>query len=149
MNVEKAWSAFASGDWGLAKREFEAAAERDPSPEVIDGLGRTLWWLKDVTAAIEVRTTAYGAYRRANKLEQAAHVAAWLARELRTLFRNDAAADGWLARAETIAAELPASPIGGWISLARAEASSLNCPGSDGGLDGWGYATSLDCGCSR
>jgi predicted ester cyclase len=124
MNVEKAWSAFASGDWGLAKREFEAAAERDPSPEVIDGLGRTLWWLKDVTAAIEVRTTAYGAYRRANKLEQAAHVAVWLARELRTLFRNDAAADGWLARAETIAAELPASPIGGWISLARAEASS-------------------------
>ena len=79
MNVEKAWSAFASGDWGLAKSEFEAAAERDPSPEVIDGLGRTLWWLKDVTAAIEVRTTAYGAYRRANKLEQAAHVAVWLA----------------------------------------------------------------------
>ena len=25
----------------------------------------------------------------------------------------------------------------------------LNCPGIDGGLDGWGYATSLDCWCSR
>jgi hypothetical protein len=28
-------------------------------------------------------------------------------------------------------------------------AGSLNCPGIDGGLDGWGYATSLDCWCSR
>ena len=26
---------------------------------------------------------------------------------------------------------------------------NLNCPGIDGGLDGWGYATSLDCWCSR
>ena len=25
----------------------------------------------------------------------------------------------------------------------------LNCPGFDGGLDGWGWATSLGCGCSR
>jgi hypothetical protein len=25
----------------------------------------------------------------------------------------------------------------------------LNCPGFDGGLGGWTYATSLDCGCSR
>jgi len=25
----------------------------------------------------------------------------------------------------------------------------VNCPGIDGGLDGWGYATSLDCWCSR
>jgi hypothetical protein len=23
----------------------------------------------------------------------------------------------------------------------------LNCPGSDGGLGGWTYATSLGCGC--
>jgi hypothetical protein len=26
---------------------------------------------------------------------------------------------------------------------------ALNCPGFDGGLGGWTYATSLDCGCSR
>jgi DNA-binding CsgD family transcriptional regulator/tetratricopeptide (TPR) repeat protein len=122
-NLDRAWMAFASGEWELARGEFEAAAQRDPSPEVIDGLGRTLWWLKDVTSAIEIRTTAYGAYRRAKEMEQAARIAVWLARELRTLFRNNAAADGWLARAETIASGLSASSIEGWIDLARAEAS--------------------------
>ena len=40
-----------------------------------------------------------------------------------------------------------------WHELARKwltdrEAScTLNCPGSDGGLGGWAYATSLDSGC--
>jgi transposase InsO family protein len=31
----------------------------------------------------------------------------------------------------------------------RAELMTVKCPGIDGGLDGWGYATSLDCWCSR
>ena len=122
--AEPAWAAFESGDWERAAREFRAAIEVDSSPELIDGLGRALWWLKDVPAAIDVRTTAYGAYRESAQLREAAGVAVWLARELHTLFRNDAAADGWLARAETIASGLEASSITGWISLARAEAYS-------------------------
>ena len=122
--AESAWAAFESGDWERAAREFRAAIEVDSSPELIDGLGRALWWLKDVLAAIDVRTTAYGAYRESSKLPEAAAVAVWLARELHTLFRNDAAAEGWLARAETIASGLEASSIAGWISLARAEATS-------------------------
>ena len=39
------------------------------------------------------------------------------------LFRNDAAADGWLARARTLATELGPSSLDGWIALAEAEAS--------------------------
>lgn len=122
--AKPAWAAFESGDWERAAREFRAAIEVDSSPESIDGLGRTLWWLKDVLAAIDVRATAYGAYRESSQLREAAGVAVWLARELHTLFRNDAAAEGWLARAETIASGLEASSIAGWISLARAEATS-------------------------
>src|SRR5688572_13737140 len=98
--ADRAWEAFASGEWELARDGFEAAVAQDPSPELVDGLGRALWWLKDARAAIEVRTTAYGAYRQANDRDQAARIAVWLARELRTLFRNDTAAEGWLARAE-------------------------------------------------
>ena len=118
-----AWAAFESGDWERAAREFRAAIDVDSSPELIDGLGRALWWLKDAPAAIDVRTTAYGAYREASHLREAAGVAVWLAREQHTLFGNDAAAEGWLARAETIASGLEASSIPGWISLAKAEAS--------------------------
>ena len=98
--------------------------KEDPSPELIDALGRTLWWMKEVAGAVEARTAAYGAYRQADKEEEAARVAVWLARELRMLFRNDAAADGWLARAQTIARELEDSSVDGWIALARAEAAA-------------------------
>jgi DNA-binding NarL/FixJ family response regulator len=122
--ADRAWQAFACGEWELAKDGFEAAVEQDPSPELIDGLGRALWWLKDARAAIEVRTTAYGAYRQANDREQAARIAVWLARELRSLFGNDTAAEGWLVRAETLASGLTDISIDGWICLARAEASS-------------------------
>jgi DNA-binding CsgD family transcriptional regulator len=116
--------AFAAGDWELAKAHFEAALQQEASPELIDALGRTLWWMKDVAGAIDVRTTAYGAYRQAGKIDEAARVAVWLSRELRTLFRNDVAADGWLARAKTLADDLEDSSIDGWVSLAETEASS-------------------------
>jgi hypothetical protein len=114
--------ALAAGDWALAKEAFAAVAETG-SPDALDGLGRALWWLKDVRAAIETRTRAHKAYKSQGRLGEAAAVAVWLARELRPLFRNDAAADGWLARAETLAMRAADSSVFGWISLARAEAT--------------------------
>jgi DNA-binding NarL/FixJ family response regulator len=121
-SVDEAWAALASGDWSVAKDRFTAAVEHDPSPEVIDGLGRALWWLKDVRTAIDVRGRAYGAYREARRNVEAARVAVWLARELRTLFRSDAAASGWLARAETLVSAIGDSSVVGWIALAQGEA---------------------------
>ena len=123
--IDRARTALAAGDWEVARNHFEAIAEHeDPSAEVLDGLGRALWWLKDVTGAIEIRTRAFAAYREDENAIEAARVAVWLSRELRTLFRNDAAASGWLARAETAAEGVGDSSIPGWISIARAEASS-------------------------
>ena len=122
-NLDRAWTALASGEWELAASEFEGAAAQDPAPEVLDGWGRSLWWTKDVRAAIDARTGAYSAYKRASMAEPAALIAVWLARELRNLFRNDAAADGWLARAETLVGHVHGSAVLGWISLARAESS--------------------------
>lgn len=115
--------ALAVGDWELAKESFEEAAREGDSPDALDGLGRALWWLKDVRAAIETRTRAEGGYKRQGRVDEAARVAVWLSRELRTLFRNDAAADGWLARAEALAATAGNSSVRGWIFLARAEAT--------------------------
>lgn len=111
-------------DWVLARECFEMAASLEATPDAFDGLGRALWWLKDVRGAIESRTRALGEYKRQGRVDEAAAVAVWLARELRTLFRNDAAADGWLARAETLAAGTGESSVSGWIGLARAEATS-------------------------
>jgi tetratricopeptide (TPR) repeat protein len=116
--------ALASGDWNAAKESFEAARREVDSSESLDGLGRALWWLKDVRAAIETRTRAYGAYREETRNQEAAAVAVWLARELRILLRNDAAADGWLARAETLSKDVVDSSVPGWVALARAETRS-------------------------
>ena len=103
----------------MAKEAFAEAAAESSSPDALDGLGRALWWLKDLRAAIETRTRAHKAYKSQGRLGEAAAVAVWLARELRPLFRNDAAAEGWLARAETLAMRAEDSSVLGWISLAR------------------------------
>ncbi|MGH2825668.1 MAG: LuxR C-terminal-related transcriptional regulator [Actinomycetota bacterium] len=121
--VSSGFDALATGDWVSAKRTFEDALVGNEGPEVLDGLGRSLWWLKDVRGAIELRTRAYNAYKKAGKIPEAVSLAVWLSRELRTLFRNDAGAEGWLARAETLADDTSESSVLGWILLARAEAS--------------------------
>jgi hypothetical protein len=122
--VDRASAALASGDWEAARDLFLAiVADTSPSAEVLDGLGRALWWLKNVPSAIEIRARAFGAYIEEGKRPQAARLAVWLSRELRNLFQTDAAASGWLARAETAGEQEGDSSVGGWISLARAEAA--------------------------
>jgi tetratricopeptide (TPR) repeat protein len=113
--------ALQAGDWATAKEAFEKASIEDDSAEALDGLGRAVWWMKDVRLAIEIRTRAYGAYKKADKPAEAAAIAVWLAREFRTLFRNDPAADGWLARAHTLSAAGGDPPVRGWVLLARSE----------------------------
>ena len=119
------WVALAAGDWATAKDGLQAVIDSDgPSPDVLDGLGRALWWLRDVRGAIEARSRAFAAYRDADQAAQAARVAVWLSREFRTLLGNPAAADGWLARAETEAGDADDPAVMGWIAVARAEASA-------------------------
>ena len=121
---DRASAALASGDWEAARDLFLAiVADTSPLAEVLDGLGRALWWLKDVPSAIDIRARAFGVYIEEGKRAQAARLAVWLSRELRNLFRTDAAASGWLARAETAGEQEGDSSVAGWISLARAEAA--------------------------
>jgi tetratricopeptide (TPR) repeat protein len=69
--IDRAWAAAAAGDWEEAKSHFEAIVDdEDPSAEVLDGLGRVLWWLKDVPGAIEIRSRAFTAYKDEEKTEQ-------------------------------------------------------------------------------
>lgn len=121
--LRRGYDALACGDWVLAEELFVEAVRDDPTPEALDGLGRARWWRKDVRSAMDLRTRAHRGYRADGRAEEATRVAVWLAREHRTLFRNDAAADGWLARARTLAAE-PDSALGGWVCLAGAEAAT-------------------------
>jgi hypothetical protein len=60
-------------------------------------------------------------FRRDGELARAARIALWLAREYGLAFDNDAAARGWLARAERLLHDVAPGAEQGWLDLARSE----------------------------
>jgi DNA-binding CsgD family transcriptional regulator len=116
------YEALASGDWEGARDAFQDALDSTDSAEALDGLGRALWWLRDERGAVVHRERAYAGFRRDGELARAARVALWLAREYGLAFENDAAARGWLARAERLLRDVAPGAEQGWLDLARSEA---------------------------
>jgi DNA-binding CsgD family transcriptional regulator len=117
--VGRGEEALTAGDWDAAREAFGGAAELEPSPEALDGLGRTLWWLGDVDGAIENRERAYAALKRRGQNPQAARIALWLAREYLEAIGNEPASSGWLARAEGLLQGAEPGPEHGWLDLTR------------------------------
>jgi DNA-binding CsgD family transcriptional regulator len=111
--------AIASGDWQGAADAFERALAIDDAPELHDGLGRALWWLRDVDRSIAEREAAYAAFRKRGEDARAVHLALWLAREYLEAVGNEPVSRGWLARAEGIIRDLPEGPEHGWLALTR------------------------------
>jgi hypothetical protein len=119
--IAEGYQGLASGDWAAARTAFEAALSAADSPEALDGLGRALWWLRDAEGAVVNRERAYSGFRREGELGRAARIALWLTREYALVWRNDAAANGWLARAERLLADVAPGSERGWLELARSE----------------------------
>jgi DNA-binding CsgD family transcriptional regulator len=120
--ANEGFEALARADWEVARERFEAAlGEGDESPELLDAFGRALWWLREPEAAVVQRERAYAGFRRARDLRRAARIALWLSREYAQVWRNEAAANGWLARAERLLQDVAAGAESGWLALARSE----------------------------
>ena len=119
--VAAGYEALASGHWARARVAFEAALAIEEFPEALDGLGRTLWWLRESEQAVVYRERAYSGFRRDGQLARASRIALWLSREYSLVWRNEAAANGWLARAERLLADVAPDAERGWLELARAE----------------------------
>ena len=73
QELDAGWASLDAGDWSSAKETFEGLSDGDPAPEVLDGLGRSRWWLKDVRGVIDARTGAYAAYAALNLGREPAH----------------------------------------------------------------------------
>lgn len=119
--LARGYEALGSGDWEGARDAFQDALDSTDSAEALDGLGRALWWLRDERGAVVHRERAYAGFRRDGELARAARVALWLAREYGLAFDNDAAARGWLARAERLLRDVAPGAEQGWLDLARSE----------------------------
>ena len=121
--LARGYGALAVGNWSDARSAFDEAVRTEESPEALDGLGRSLWWLREGREAIVCRERAYSGFRRDGQLGRAARIALWLSREYSLVFGNDAAARGWLARAERLLRDVAPGVEQGWLDLARSEGS--------------------------
>jgi DNA-binding CsgD family transcriptional regulator len=116
--------ALLDADWEGARTSFEAALAADRSPEALDGLARASWWLADSAGAIALWEQAYAAYQRAGDHGRAARIALLLSEEYGEAKGNDAASNGWLARARDLLAESPHSVEHGWVRLVEARTAA-------------------------
>ena len=119
--VAQGYEALASGEWEAAREAFESALRTEESPEALDGLGRSLWWLRRSEQAVVARERAYSGFRRDGEMARAARIALWLSREYALVWGNEAAANGWLARAERLLVDVAPGAERGWLALARSE----------------------------
>ena len=121
VGIAEGYEALASGNWEAARAAFDAALKDEESPEALDGLGRALWWLRESEEAVVHRERAYSGFRRERQLARAARIALWLSREYWLVWGNEAAANGWLARAERLLTDVAPGAERGWLDLARSE----------------------------
>ena len=119
--LTEGYEALASGEWTAARDAFQNAVTVVDSAEALDGLGRALWWLREEREAVVYRERAYAGFRRDGELARAARIALWLSREYALVFGNEAAAGGWLARAERLLRDVAPGAEQGWLDLARSE----------------------------
>jgi DNA-binding CsgD family transcriptional regulator len=111
------WEALAAGDWDRARSCFEQAGE---TAEVLDGLSQAAQFKGDHVRAIELKERAFAAYQRRDKRAEASELARWLAFLHGAVHGNTAAANGWMARAESLLEEVEPCAAHGWLTLDRA-----------------------------
>ena len=112
--------ALAAADWQRARSRFEEARDLGESAEVLDGLSQAVHFQGEYDRAIELKERAFALYRRRGKRVEAAELARWLAFLHGAVHGNMAAANGWMARAESLLEGVEECAAHGWLTLDRA-----------------------------
>jgi class 3 adenylate cyclase len=120
-SIEQGRNAARRRAWAEAYEAFAAAG--DPSrlePEDLNLLAKAAWWTGHPNESIAAHERAYAGYLDRGDAERAAFAALTLRRE-HTVKLESSTAKGWLARAERLLADLPDSPVAGYLAIAHAE----------------------------
>jgi DNA-binding NarL/FixJ family response regulator len=112
--------ALAEADWGRAQSCFEEALALGESAEALDGLSDALHWQGEHARATELKERAFAAYRRRGARVEASAAARWLAFLHGAVHGNMAAANGWIARAESLLEGVEECAAHGWMAFERA-----------------------------
>ena len=90
------------GAWEDARAAFQAELAQAESPEALEGLGLTGWWLDLAESVFDSRERAYRLYLDRGDKPSAARVAVWLAWDYWAFRGESAVASGWLQRARRL-----------------------------------------------
>jgi len=90
------------GAWEEARAAFQAELAQAESPEALEGLGLTGWWLDLAESVFDSRERAYRLYLDRGDKPSAARVAVWLAWDYWAFRGESAVASGWLQRARRL-----------------------------------------------
>ena len=112
--------ALAAADWQRARFRFEEARDLGESAEVLDGLSQAVHFQGEYDRAIELKERAFALHRRRGMRVEAAELARWLAFLHGAVHGNMAAANGWMARAESLLEGMEECAAHGWLTLDRA-----------------------------
>jgi ATP/maltotriose-dependent transcriptional regulator MalT len=115
--MEAGRSALTRGAWLDAKSAFEGALAQKESPEALEGLGLSSWWLDHGDSVFDTRERAYALYKERGEHASAARLAVWLAWDYAAFRGETAVASGWLQRARRLLEGEPEGPEHAWLAL--------------------------------
>jgi hypothetical protein len=78
-SIEAGNDALTQGAWEEARAHFETALEEEETPEALEGLSWSAWWLDDAETVFDAREHAYRLYRKRGDAAGAARMVIWLA----------------------------------------------------------------------
>jgi len=120
----EARAALIQGRWEDARAAFEASLNEQETADALDGLAHVHWWLCDAPASVRYRERAWVLFRRSGDAVRAGRAAIDLSISYLVNLGSDAAARGWLARAERSTRGLDPNPLQGWLWLMEGYMSS-------------------------
>ncbi|CAN5666029.1 hypothetical protein BH20ACT23_BH20ACT23_22680 [soil metagenome] len=118
-SIDAGKTALQTGRWDEAVAALKVSLAEKETPEALDGVGEALWWLCEARSSVRYRERAYVKFREANDAASACRTAVNLSICYLVNLGNEAAARGWLARAERVMRTTEPNPMQGWLWLMR------------------------------